>query len=59
MLVGANMPAVLVEVGFITNVQQEKQLSSDEFQTLVVQGLVESVMRFRDVRASAPGGAGR
>ncbi len=58
-LVGANMPAVLVEVGFITNVQQEKQLSSDAFQTLVVQGLVESVMRFRDVRASAPGGAGR
>lgn len=52
-LVGANMPAVLVEVGFITNGQQEKQLSSDEFQNTVVQGLVESVMRFRDSRATA------
>ena len=31
-LVGANMPAVLVEMGFITNAAQEKQLQSDEFQ---------------------------
>ena len=31
-LVGANMPAVLVEMGFLTNPAQEKQLQSDEFQ---------------------------
>jgi N-acetylmuramoyl-L-alanine amidase len=55
-LVGANMPAVLVEMGFITNAAQEKQLNSDDFQNLVVQGLVESVTRFRDSRAaSRPG----
>ena len=41
MLVGANMPAVLVEMGFITNAAQEKQLTSDEFQNHVVQALVE------------------
>jgi N-acetylmuramoyl-L-alanine amidase len=62
-LVGANMPAVLVEMGFITNAQQEKQLVSDEFQNSIVQGLVESITRFRDARgASRPStgpGAGR
>jgi len=47
-LVGANMPAVLVEMGFISNPQQEKQLATDEFQSAVVQALVESIVRFRD-----------
>jgi N-acetylmuramoyl-L-alanine amidase len=59
-LVGANMPAVLVEMGFITNGQQEKQLQSDEFQSLLVQGLVDAVTRVRDARGAAqPGGAVR
>ena len=52
-LVGANMPAVLVEMGFITNAAQEKQLQSDEFQNLLVQGLLESITRFRDARSAA------
>ncbi len=52
-LVGANMPAVLVEMGFITNPGQEKQLQSDEFQNLIVQSLVESITRFRDARPGA------
>jgi N-acetylmuramoyl-L-alanine amidase len=52
-LVGANMPAVLVEMGFITNPDQEKLLASDAFQSSIVQALVESVVRYRD-RLSAP-----
>ena len=40
-LVGANMPAVLVEMGFLTNPQQEAALQSDEFQNAVVQALVD------------------
>ncbi len=44
----ANMPAVLVELGFLTNPDQEKQLTSNEFQTALVQGLVEAIVRFRD-----------
>ena len=50
-LVGANMPAVLVEMGFITNAAQEKQLQSDDFQNLIVQALVESISRFRDAHS--------
>jgi N-acetylmuramoyl-L-alanine amidase len=59
-LVGANMPAVLVEMGFLSNADQEKQLRSDDFQNHVVQALVESITRFRDARsASQPAGATR
>jgi N-acetylmuramoyl-L-alanine amidase len=52
-LVGANMPAVLVEMGFITNADQERQLISDGFQSSIVQALVDSIVRFRD-RQVAP-----
>jgi N-acetylmuramoyl-L-alanine amidase len=53
-LVGANMPAVLLEMGFITNVDQEKRLAADDFQSSIVQGLVDAVTRYRDARASTP-----
>ena len=51
-LVGANMPAVLVEMAFITNPDQERQLKSDTFQTSLVRALVDSVGRFRDGRST-------
>lgn len=47
-LVGANMPAVLVEMGFISNPEQEKQLGTDAFQASIVQSLVDGIVRFRD-----------
>jgi N-acetylmuramoyl-L-alanine amidase len=47
-LVGANMPAVLVEMGFISNPEQEKHLVSEAFQASIVQALVDSLVRFRD-----------
>jgi N-acetylmuramoyl-L-alanine amidase len=46
-LVGANMPAVLVEMGFLTNAQQEQQLQSDEYQNAVAQALLDAIVRFR------------
>jgi N-acetylmuramoyl-L-alanine amidase len=53
-LVGANMPAVLIELGFITNTAQEKALSSDGFQQQLVQALVAAVARYRDEVAGTP-----
>jgi N-acetylmuramoyl-L-alanine amidase len=54
-LVGANMPAALVEVGFLTNPAQEQQLTTDTFQNALVGALLESVIRFRNNRiATAP-----
>jgi N-acetylmuramoyl-L-alanine amidase len=56
-LVGANMPAVLVEMGFITNAEQEKQLASDGFQSTIVKAIVDSISRYRDRQAARPTGA--
>lgn len=47
-LVGANMPAALVELGFLTNPAQEKQLAGDDYQNTLVQALVEAIVSFRD-----------
>jgi N-acetylmuramoyl-L-alanine amidase len=57
-LVGANMPAVLVEMGFITNAEQARQLTSEGFQSSIVQALVDSIVRFRDAKGAAPSGNG-
>jgi N-acetylmuramoyl-L-alanine amidase len=47
-LVGANMPAVLVEMGFITNPAEEKLLASTRYQQQIVDALVESIVKFRE-----------
>ena len=46
-LVGANMPAVLVELGFLSNPTQERQLTSTPFQEALAEGLFQSVVDFR------------
>ena len=50
-LESANMPAVLVEMGFLTNADQEKQLAGNEFQNAFVQAMTEAIIRFRDSQA--------
>jgi N-acetylmuramoyl-L-alanine amidase len=45
-LVGATMPAVLVEVAFISNAEQEKTLRSPEFQQAVADAVARAVARF-------------
>jgi N-acetylmuramoyl-L-alanine amidase len=46
-LVGATMPAALVEVGFITNPDEEAKLKRDDFQKLVVDALTTAVERYK------------
>jgi N-acetylmuramoyl-L-alanine amidase len=48
----ANMPAVLVDIGFLTNPAQEKLLAGNEFQNELVQAMTDAVVRFRDALAS-------
>lgn len=45
-LVGANMPAVLVELGYLTNAQQERQLATADFQGRAAQALASAVARY-------------
>jgi N-acetylmuramoyl-L-alanine amidase len=47
-LVGATMPAALVEVGFISNPEEEAKLGSDAYQSAVAQSLLRAVTRFKD-----------
>jgi N-acetylmuramoyl-L-alanine amidase len=51
-LESANMPAVLIELGFLTNADQAKLLVSDGFQNTVVLAIYEAVVRFRDGAAA-------
>lgn len=45
-LAGVNMPAVLFEMGYLTNADQEKRLTADEGRTALVQALYDAVNRF-------------
>lgn len=47
-LVGATMPNVLVEVGFITNKKEAKQLSKAQYKREIAKGLFESVIDFKN-----------
>jgi len=46
-LVGATMPAALVEVAFITNPDEEGKIKSDAFQKTVVDALTAAVERYK------------
>ena len=42
------MPAVLIEMGYLTNPDQERQLTGSEMQNAIVQAIVDAVLRFRE-----------
>jgi len=50
-----NMPAVLVELGYLTNAEQEKLITGDTFQNAFVQAVYDAVVRFRDTLVAAGG----
>jgi len=45
-LAGLNMPAVLFEMGYLTNAAQEKSATGDEGRTVLVQAIYDAVNRF-------------
>lgn len=47
-LIGAQMPAVLSEVGFISNPQQERALKSARVQDEVARAIAQSIVAYRD-----------
>jgi N-acetylmuramoyl-L-alanine amidase len=47
-LESAHMPAVLIEMGYLTNADQEKLLTSDAFQSVMVQAIFDAVVKYRD-----------
>jgi N-acetylmuramoyl-L-alanine amidase len=58
-LVGANMPAVLIELGYLSNPEEEQHLASEAYQDQLAQALLEAVVRFRTFldQSRPPGGS--
>ena len=51
-LESANMPAALVELGYLTNAEQEAALADADLQAKVAQALLDAIQRFRDSLAT-------
>jgi N-acetylmuramoyl-L-alanine amidase len=47
-LIGATMPSALVEIGFISNGDEEAKLASAAYQDVVAQALVRAISRFKN-----------
>jgi N-acetylmuramoyl-L-alanine amidase len=45
-LIGARMPAILVEVGFITNPTEHKRLKSSRYRSLVAEGIANGIVEY-------------
>jgi N-acetylmuramoyl-L-alanine amidase len=54
-LEAANMPAVLIEMGFLTNEGEAQRLSASDFQSAFVQAVYDAIGRFRGY-LTAPAG---
>lgn len=54
-LESANMPAVLIEMGYLTNAEQERLLAGSGFQTTFVQAVFDALVRFRNHLESSGG----
>ena len=47
-LMGATMPAVLVEIGFITNPEEEARLKDGAYRDKIAQAIIDSVAAFKE-----------
>lgn len=54
-LIGAQMPSIMVETAFITNNREEKRLANPAFQDAVVDGIVAGIRSYIEQIESAPG----
>jgi N-acetylmuramoyl-L-alanine amidase len=55
-LVGANMPAVLVEMGFLSNAEDERSLTGGDVAGAIVEALIASIV---EARSGLQAGSGR
>jgi len=56
-LIGAEMPAILVETGFITNPAERKRLLTCSYQETLAEGIAEGIKRYiRDIQEVYQGG---
>ena len=51
-LKGLRMPAVLVELAFLSNPKEEELLTDRDFRERAIRGIVEAIRRYQEMRAS-------
>jgi N-acetylmuramoyl-L-alanine amidase len=56
-LKSANMPAVLVEMGYLTSADQERLLTGTDFQNALVEAVVDAISKFFDLAVASEGSA--
>ena len=49
-LLGARMPAILIETSFISNKEEEKRLKNGDYQHALAEGVVRGIQRFAEER---------
>ena len=49
-LKGNNMPAILVECGFLSNPKEEKKLTNEKFQSSLSEGIAQGILSFLDAQ---------
>ncbi len=49
-LIGASMPSVLVEVGFLSNAQEEKDLKKPAYRQKIAEGIYSAIVEFKKSR---------
>jgi N-acetylmuramoyl-L-alanine amidase len=54
-LIGAQMPSIMVETSFITNKREEKRLTSSAYQDAIVEGIVDGIRAYIKQIESVPG----
>lgn len=47
-LLGAQMPAVLIEIGYCTNAPEAKNLANQRYRMSIAEGLAEGILAYRD-----------
>lgn len=49
-LVGASMPNVLIETGFLSNPTEEKKLMQPQYRQQIAEGIFNAIVKFRSIR---------
>ena len=47
-LIGASMPNVLVEIGFLSNPNEEKKLKQNSYKDKIAEAIYEGIKRFKN-----------
>ena len=52
-MIGASMPSILVEVGFVTNPYEARLLRTSSYQQKIAEGIFEGLKKFKEDYESA------